>query len=60
MITKTKRRRHWRWLLEVGLVLAAGLATLQGCTQTPPPPSNATDSQDAKPVVPKKAKLPKA
>jgi hypothetical protein len=61
MITKAESRRHWQRFLEVGLVLAVGLATLQGCTQTPPPPaSNATDSQDGKPVVPKKAKLPKA
>jgi hypothetical protein len=60
MIAKTESRRHWQRFLEVGLVLAVGLATLQGCTQTPPPASNAPDSQDGKTVVPKKAKLPKA
>jgi len=60
MITRTKRR--WRRFFGVGLVLAVGLATMQGCSQSPPPPaaSNPDDGKDAKPVVPKKAKLPKA
>jgi hypothetical protein len=59
----TKAIRPWQRVLGMGLAFIVSATCLPACSNTPPPAPAAIspdDGKDAKPVVPKKAKLPKA